>query len=229
MPRKRIHKKPKWQINNNKKHPLIIKHTKYINNEITKENKATSELSNSYKVYDLFFSKINTFNKALIIHVSFIFIYSYLITKILYDAINSEGFSFYRLSFTQASGIFITISFFILVISLASFIILYSVNRKNNLSKFYISFGQNIFFSMIASLLFAIFVTICNVGIINGMILIFIILIIYISCSILGMDDNKNHYDQNLLNMLILIVSIFVLISLFFGLFGSNITHLFTV
>ena len=233
MPKKNFRKGPKWRVNKQNKHPLIIKHTKYINNEVIKEIKEVPTSNISSKVYDYLCSKINSFNKALIIHIAFIISYSYLITKILYDAINNEGFSFYRLSFTQASGVFVAICFFITVISLISFIVLYFINRKNikdiNLSKFYLNFGQNLSFSLIVSFLFALLVTISNVGIINGMILILIILTLFISNAIIGIDNKLKSYDQNLLNMLIMIMVIFALIALFINLFGNNITHLFTI
>ncbi|MCI5774575.1 MAG: hypothetical protein MR210_08440 [Erysipelotrichaceae bacterium] len=113
--KKNYRKGPKSKRGSNNKRPLIIKRT----NTIVAPNTpplAVDDGANSSNDKILWSKlQLQSFKQALLVHVSFAILYGLLMAQVIYDMVNSQGFSIYRMSFTHASGVFVEYAFLLLI------------------------------------------------------------------------------------------------------------------
>lgn len=224
----RNRKGPKWQNKAKSKRPLIVKHTQTIVVPQNLETIAKPPIKAS-SLHKLLFAPINNLKHAMFMHIIFALTYGFLITQVIYDGVNGEGYSFYRLSFSQASILFVKISFFIALLVLASWIAIYLVNKtfdnKTRLLKVYIRYAQSLSVSWILCVIMGI-IALFDPGTHIGLAMVLFVLTCFGGMLTIQMDDEQNQ-DKKILGLIAATAVIFVLFTIFLTLFSSEFLRLF--
>lgn len=230
MRKNKFHKGPKWQQKAKIKRPLIVKHPQTI--VIQKTLETAEEIKEKSSLFDKFLlSQVNNVKKALIMHLVFALTYGFLITQVIYDGINDEGFSFYRISFSQASGLFLKISIFIALLIFGGVIAIYLVNKayddKASFEQIYIKIAKGSSVSWFICAIMAI-IALFDPGTHIGLAMVLFVLTCFAGMMTIQIDADNGDLDKKVLSLIAGTGIIFILFVVFLTMFSNEFLRLFT-
>lgn len=226
----KYHKGPKWQKQAKNKRPLILKHTQTI---VVQKNHETDDRTEERSSFfdKLLFSRIDNVKNAVIMHIIFALTYGFLVTQVIYDGINDEGFSFYRISFSQASGLFLKISIFIALLILGGLLAIYLVNKafdsKARYEAIYLKLAQGLSVPWIICAIMAI-IALFDPGTHIGLAMVLYVLTCFVGMMTIQINENNVDLDKKVLSLIAGMGVIFILFIVFLTMFSNEFLRLFT-